>query len=327
MSNSKNCSDPQLKGVRAGIVLPEKDTLLLLSFFTAVLMFMSCGPSKQEMEFREKSAEMSNSIANHLPAVAADTINGITHYFLKTADIKCRVTDVIASSERIKHLVKKHGGYLIKSELQSHTDYSRNIPTKKDSVLHLNFYTTTNTLILRAPTKALDTLLGEITSLAVFINHNTFKADDAKMQMYANVLAEKRYDTFKKSMQQNVKTSPANLTQINAAEENVLQKQRLSDEAKITGYELAQHVNYSTVTLELYQSQRLEQTLIVDFPDIESYNPTFTERLKTSGSTSLEILIVIVLFFVKLWAVLLLLFIGYLLYRRNRGTKTSALKI
>lgn len=327
MSKSKNCSDPQLEGVRAGIILPEKGTILLLFFFTPVFVFMSCGPSKQEMEFREKSEEISSSIACHLPRAVADTIDGVTHYFLKSADVKCRVTHVHNSTEAIKNLVKKHGGYLTKSELQSHTDYSRSIQAKKDSVLQLNFYTTTNTLVLRVPTKALDTLLREISALAVFIDHSTFMANDVKLQMYANVLAEKRYDVFKKSVRQNVKTSSAKLTQLASVQENVLQKQALSDEVKITGYDLAENVNYSTVTLELYQAQHVEQIQVVNFPEIKPYSPAFTERLKTSYLKSLEIVVEIILFLVKTWAVLLALLIAYLFYRRNRGIKTSIPKI
>lgn len=327
MSKLKNCSDPHEVSVRAGIVLPHPRALLLLFFFTSAYIFTSCGPSKQEMEFREKSEEITRSIAKHIPMIVTDTMDGITHNFVKTANIKCRVTHVITSTEAIKNLVKKHRGYITKSELLSHTDYSQSIQTKKDSVLQLNFYTTTNTLILRVPTKALDTLLSEIISLAAFINHSTFKANDVKMQMYANVLAEKRYDSFKKSIRQNIKTNPVKLTHLATVQESVLQKQALSDEAKITGYDLAENVNYSTVTLELYQPQQVEHILVVNFPEIEHYSPAFTERFTTSCTKSLEILVSVILFLVKMWVVLLLLLMSYLLYRRNQGIKTSIPKI
>lgn len=327
MSNLKNCSDPQDVRVREGIVLPQKGILLLLSFITFVAIFISCGPSKQEMEFRETSAKIANSLAEQMPDITTDTIDGLTHNFVKTADIKCRVTNVISSTEAIKNSVKKHGGYLTKSELLSHTDYSRSVQAKKDSVLQLNFYTTTNTIILRVPARALDTLLSEIRSLAVFINHSAFNADDVKMKMYSNVLSEKRYDTFKKSVRQNIKTASEKLTPLIAVEEQILQKQALTDEVKISGYELGEHVNYGTITVELYQAQQLEQTLAVNLPDIEGYHPTFVERLKTAGSKSLESLGAIVIFLVKTWPVLLLLLLVYLFYRRNRTIKTNIPKI
>lgn len=107
MSKLKNCSDPQEVRVRAGVVLPHTGALLLLSFFTSVLTFTSCGPSKQEMEFREKSAKIAASVAERMPGLATDTIDGVTHNFVKTADIKCRVTHVISSTEAIKNSLFK----------------------------------------------------------------------------------------------------------------------------------------------------------------------------------------------------------------------------
>jgi len=312
MSNSKNCSESFHKALRPGISMSKKIKPLFFAFFISLIFLSSCGPSKEEMEFREKSQNIANSIADYSPGLATDTIDGITHNFVRTADLKFKVKNVLESGNCIEDLVTKKGGYISLSDLSSHVNYSNSVKFKKDSTIETISYTTVNSITLKIPNKQLDTVVREICNLALFIDYRKLRADDVKMTLYANSLAEKRYAHYQSRLEKKAIRNKENLNHSIKAEELLLEKQTLADNTRIDSHDLADKVNYATIVLELYQSEQFNHEITAIPPVIEPYSPSFLEQLSSAFFKGVGLLKSGFLFIVGSWA--LIFFLSVLLW-------------
>ncbi len=321
MSVSQKCSVTQQLRNRVDIILSEKSFLIV--FLITCLSLYACGPSKEEMEYREKSALISKTLTDSFPTLTTDTVNGITHNFVREARVKCKVSNVLVAGKQIEDLVKKHLGYVSAGELNSVITGSERIQFKKDSVLNVNHYESTNTFTLKVPNKELDTVLQCISDLAVFIDRRQISANDVKMDLYVNEQARARYGHYKKKLEKQLVSGSGKLNQLVAAEENLLEKQSLSDQAYMASYELVEKVNYSTILVDLYQAPAIEKEVVPVSPTVDPYTPSFTENLSHSFFTGFEMLGLTVLFLIKCWGLILLAVVLVMLYRK---TKSIAVK-
>lgn len=301
MNNSNNCS-----GRRKAWAGPEIPLLKKWMFLIIPAVLVSCGEASYERYKAEQSA-VADSVRSYVEGIATDTINGISHNFVRTADVKFKVKNVIQSTTQIERMVRASGGFITKSQVHSDKDYTNNVRFKKDSLVEQTFFTSKGQLTLRVPAKQLDSVLTEITALALFVDHRHLGADDVKLKLYSNMLAENRYSDYKERVTKKTDKTNAKLNQVTNAEETALQKQGMADNTRMESYELVDKVNYSTITLELYQDQQV-MTHVTPRPySIETYKPSFAEKLGLSLQNGFELLKELILFFANIWSVVLIL--------------------
>jgi hypothetical protein len=311
MNSPTNCSGACK--VRAGseIAFFKKSLLIVVP----VLILVACGPSREQIDakeaaissYMEKEKALADSVSSYAPGIATETIGGIAHNFIRTAAMKFKVKDVLNSTRKIEQIAALAGGYVTNSDLTSNQDYMNTVHFKKDSVLEIRHFTSSSAIHLRIPNDRLDSVLSEITELAVKMDYRTIKANDVKLKLYANKLAENRYSEYKKRVQKKIDTKDAKLTQITDAEEKALEKQTLADSKSIESFDMIDQVNYSTVTLDLYQSQSVTSEIVALPPSVDPYEPAFTDKLKTSFLIGFDILKSVFLFFINVWGLFLIL--------------------
>jgi len=315
MNSLKNCSVAYKVGGRSNITLSLSKLLIVLLLFGVILT--SCGSGEySRAAYEEKSKEVADSVSLYMGELATDTINGISHNFIRKANVKCKVKDVLACTQQIEYITNMAGGYVTKSELISSKDYCNSIHFKKDSVMDLTYYTTTSDLAIRVPNMYLDTVLSQITHMALFVDHRNISSDDVKLKLYANKLAENRYKQYKDRVQNRIDKKDAKLNQVTSAEENVLEKQTLADNKRIESYDLADQVNYSTVMISLYEKQKTLLDVNVLPATITPYEPSFFIKLGNSFMNGLNILEKLLLFIINLWGVFVLLFVLYFITKK-----------
>lgn len=307
MSNFKNCSGALYTGGGIGTVL-SFNRLLSLAFTIALgVLAVSCGSNEERNsnfdQFPKTSTDMADSVAAGFPGLHTDTINGITHNFVRTADLKMRVKNVLATTNKIEDLALNYGGYISKSELYAHSLNVRSVRTKKDSLLEINQYLTSSAVRLRVPAYVFDTVIKEITAMGLFVDLRRQEADDVKIKLYANALSEKRLNHFGNALEKKVSANHK-LNQINEVEENILKKQMLADSKKIDSYTLADKVNYSTVVVELYQTPQIASFVVPASPEVAVYEPPFYEQVSQSFFSGLNILKKIILLIVNSWSLI-----------------------
>lgn len=314
MNTSKSCSENLSKVCRRDISMSKK---IMVIVFT-IHALTGCGPSRERTEYLEKSQAIADSVQNYVSGLSTDTIHGITHNFAKTADIKFKVKNVLDASDCIEDLAKGCGGYISLSNLSSQINYKSSVRFKEDSLAEITHYITANTLTLRVPNNALDSVVRAISKLSVFIDSRKLKADDIKLSLYANSLSEKRYNNYQKKLENKIEKSKGDLKQELKGEEEILAKQTLADNTTLNSYLMADKVNYSTLTLELYQDEQIsiEKTAVEITP--EPFIPSFGSQLKSAFLTGLGILENIILLITKSWTLILLFFVAYVTYKKVR---------
>lgn len=303
MNDLKNCSEIHHKGLRRRASLPQR--LIVVSIFTGAILY-SCGPSAEEKYLQESKA-MSDSVLQYVGPIVTDTINGTTHNFIRKADLKLKVTNVLKTTQAIEDLVKKKGGYVSSNDLNSEIESESVVKFKVDSLKEIKCYVTNNRVAIRIPNKQLDTVLRGITGMASFVDFSRLQSDDVKMKLYANELAEKRYMRFTKRVEQKSNINTSKLHQNLNAEEQALQKQTLADEKSIQSYDLADQVNYSTVSLIIYQSPVTAYETLAIPAIIEPYEPSYILKLGCGFMKGFSLIKNFSLFLVESWGLILIL--------------------
>jgi hypothetical protein len=316
MNSLKNCSGTYQVWTGRGNALPKR--IFIASFCLTFLL--GCGPSSKEinerMAYAEKSKAVADSVSAYVPGIATDTINGVTHNFIRKADVKCRVKDVLSTTRRIEEIARELGGYVTQSNLNSENNYSQSIQVKKDSVMELIHFTTSSNLMLRIPAPELDSLLNKITAMAQFVDFRHIQASDVKLKLFANQLAERRYAQYKQRVQSKSDINSGKLNQNVNAEENVLEKQALADNKRVESYELADEVNYCTVSCTLYQPSSTYTALLPSSPRIEVYEPSFGNKLGEAFLNGFDVLKTFIIGLANAWSILLILFFVFLMLQK-----------
>ncbi len=262
------------------------------------------------------SQEVADSVSSYLKGISTDTINGVTHNFIRKANLKFKTQDVLACSKKIEDIVAVNGGYVSASELSSNKNYTQSTQINKDSLVEQTFYTTVNSISIRVPSQRLDTVLRLISDLALFIDYRNLHSNDVKMKLFSNQLAENRYKNFNSSLKQKTSSTKAKTNQVINAEENILSKQTAADEKRIESFELVDQVNYSTINIETYQAQAILKQVLAIPNTIEPYQISFTEKLGNSFLNGFQILKSFILFLVNSWGVILILVFLFILTRK-----------
>lgn len=284
-----------------------------ISALSVLLFTSSCGSSYKEKEYEEKLAAIADSVKAYAPGIAADTINGISHNFIKTAELKLKVKNVLSSSEKIEDIVKASGGYVTENELRSQIESQTRIKASKDSSLNITRYYMLGDMVLKVPENKLDSVIRKLNNMAVFIDYSRFKAEDVKLKLYANKLSENRNTNFKNNVTAHVKNSDSGLKSTTLAEEKILEARQRIDQSQIETLEMANLVNYSTITLHLYQLPVSQSELIADEPKIKAYEPSFFSKAGAAFIKGYDILLTLLLFLIENWGTIvffILLFIA-----------------
>src|SRR6185436_12799580 len=100
--------------------------------------------------------------------------------------------------------------------------------------------------------------------------------------------------------------------------ENVARRQEQQDEAHLAGLALRDKVEYSTVSLSIYQRPAIQRVMISNNRNIEPFRPGFGTRLAESLRFGLSIFEEIVIFLARLWVLIIAGITVAILYRVYR---------
>ncbi len=236
--------------------------------------------------------------------------------FVRTADLKFKVKNVAKSTYAIERIVGQHGGFITLSDLKSNINEHKLTQVSQDSTLETTRFTVDNTITLRVPNSQLDSVLTAITKEIDFLDSRLIKADDVALQLLSNRLAQKRITNSQKRLEKGIDTKGKKLNDISTAEDKALEKATESDDTILNNLSLEDQVNFSTVTLYLYQKETIKNELVANEKSINAYRPHIGLQIWDSLKTGWFMLEGIIAFVVQLWAILLIVALGYLAYRK-----------
>lgn len=290
-------------------------TVKFISVLAIVTALIGCGRSDQgKLELNEVADSTSNAVISSSAAV--ENNKDTTRKFIRTADLKFKVESVIRSTYDIENITVRHGGFVTYTNLVSNIDHTTNTPVSADSSLETTYYTVTNSITLRVPNTKLDTTLKEIAHNIDFLDYRLIKADDVALQILSNKLAQERSVKNENRLTNAIDNRGKKLNETALAEEILLSKQEEADQAKISNLSLSDQINFSTVEILIYQRQTIKRELIPNDRNIEAYEPSFGKKMLESLKSGWNILEVSLVFLVKMWGLILITVLGYLLYRK-----------
>ena len=241
--------------------------------------------------------------------------------FIRTADLKFKVKNVIHSTYDIENIIAKQGGYVTLSNLESNVDYTENKALSADSTLISTYYTISNTMTLRVPNIKLDTTLRQIALNIEFLDYRNIKAENVAIDLLRNRLIQQRIARNEKRLTNAIDNRGKKLNETANAEELLYQKQETADNSIISTLTIKDQIEYSTINLIVYQNKTVKHELIANDKSIEEYEPGFGTKLVDSIKTGWIVIEVIFLFMIKLWGVILFALLVFALYRYFKKLK------
>jgi hypothetical protein len=236
--------------------------------------------------------------------------------FVRTADLKFKVKNVAKSTYAIENIVAKNGGFVTFTDLKSTVNEKSETKISQDSTLETTRFTVDNTITLRVPNTQLDTVLKSMVKEVAFLDSRLIKADDVALQLLSNKMAQKRLTSHQKRLEKGIDTKGKKLNDITNAEDKVLDRETESDETVLKNLSLEDQVNFSTVTLYLYQRESVVQEMVANEKSINAYRPHIGLQVWDSLKTGWFMFEAIIAFIAQLWSIIVLVILGLFIYKK-----------
>lgn len=292
----------------------NKNTKIVLTLL-ALGLVLSCkeSASKENAAYAEEAVTDSTSVISSSAAVENKNSN---RKFVRTADVKFKVKNVAKSTYAIEDATTKFGGFVTYTNLQSNIHSEDRTKVSQDSTLVTTKYKVDNNITIRVPNTKMDTVIKTIAKQIHFLDYRIIKADDVSLQMLSNELAQKRSISSEKRLANAIDSKGKKLNQVVKAEETLDAKKEQNDASKLQNLSLQDQVDFSTLTLNIYQDESIKQEMITNEKSINAYRPNIGLQIWDSVKTGWFMLENIVSFIVVLWPFALIGFLGFLGYKK-----------
>ena len=292
----------------------NKNTKIVLTLL-ALGIVLSCkeSASKENATYMEEATTDSTSVVSSSAAVENKNSN---RKFVRTADVKFKVKNVAKSTYAIEDATTKFGGFVTYTNLQSNIHSEDRTKVSQDSTLVTTKYKVDNNITIRVPNTKMDTVVKTIAKQIHFLDYRIIKADDVSLQMLSNELAQKRSNSSEKRLENAIDSKGKKLNQVVKAEETLEAKKEQNDASKLQNLSLQDQVNFSTLTLNIYQDESIKQEMVANEKSINAYRPNIGLQIWDSIKTGWFMLENIVSFIVVLWPFALLGFLGFFGYKK-----------
>lgn len=292
----------------------NKNTKIVLTLL-ALGLVVACKESVAEetSDYSENVATDSTSVVSSSTAVENKNSN---RKFVRTADVKFKVKNVAKSTYAIEDATTKFGGFVTYTNLQSNIHNEDRTKVSQDSTLVTTKYKVDNNITIRVPNTKMDTVIKTIAKQIHFLDYRIIKADDVSLQMLSNQLAQKRSNSSEKRLENAIDSKGKKLNQVVKAEETLDSKKEQNDASKLQNLSLQDQVNFSTLTLNIYQDESIKQEMVANEKSINAYRPNIGLQIWDSVKTGWFMLEHIIAFVVVLWPFVLIGFLGFLGYKK-----------
>ena len=237
-----------------------KSSLVLLSFTS---LLMSC----KKAEATEEQATSDVATETAVSSTAAVEKQDSTRKFVRTADIKFKVKNVTQTTYAIENITNKFDGFVSYTNLQSNVIDEFETKISQDSTLETTRYNVENNITIRVPNKRLDTVIKCIAKQIDFLNYRVIKADDVSLKMLSNQLAQQRSANKEKRVEKAIDTKGKKINDVIDAENNLANQKEQKDLAKLDNLSMQDQVNFSTLTIQIYQGESLKQQMVANTKD------------------------------------------------------------
>ncbi|MFH7012460.1 DUF4349 domain-containing protein [Flavobacterium sp. FlaQc-52] len=292
-------------------------TKVSLTTLATITLLYSCKKA-DDASLNDQTADYATAVADSatVSSSAAVEKKDSKQKFIRTADIKFKVKNVAKSTYAIENTVQKFGGFVTYTNLQSNIQEQIKTKISQDSTLETTKYTVENNVTIRVPNTQLDTVIKTIAKQIDFLDSRVIKADDVSLKLLSNQLAQKRNVVTEKRVAKAIDTKGKKMTDIMQAENALATQKEAKDNTIIDQLSMEDQINFSTITLQLYQKETTKQEITASDKDSNSYKPNLGIQIIDSLKNGWYILEAIFVFILNLWPFILMGFGGFFLYKK-----------
>ncbi|MBF0575201.1 DUF4349 domain-containing protein [Dysgonomonas sp. GY617] len=264
----------------------------------------------------------SSSQSNFISSLAASTSNhdGV-HKFIRTAQIKFKVKDIPKATYTIEDIIIKSNGFIIHSTINNENSYSTTTNISNDSSLVTHYSNLIADLVLRVPHTKLDTVLKQIAPLALKIDYRTIEAKDITLQLLSEKMKQERMSKKGRRVSDAINNKEHKLNDVIDAEEVLDNTLEEADKTKLAEYEINDQVEYSTITIKLYQNTSVYTERVLREKPVEEYETSLGEKAKDALYNGWIIVSSLLIFLLNIWPLILIGAILAILYCKYRKKK------
>jgi len=230
--------------------------------------------------------------------------------FIKTADFKFKVKHVETATKNIENLAINLKGYVQQSQIKSNYISGRTIELNADSMLSVFEYYVDNQIIIRVPAIYFDSVLNEISKLHIYLDYRNIKTEDVSTTFLRNKLKAEKKTEYEKRIQKASDAGNRKLDDIVEAERQASELADIAIDKKIENYELQDRIDFSSITLDVYQANSVFQEKVKN-TRLYKYQPNFWQRAWEAIQTGWNIVLTIIIGLIYLWPLYLLAVIIY----------------
>lgn len=213
-------------------------------------------------------------------------LNAPERKYIRTADLTCKVNNVMNTVSALERTVTSIGGMIQDSKVYNNTSEVKTIYYKPDSLKELHTYTTAASLTLKVPTVYLDSVVRTIPAITTFIDTRTITQTDVTARYAGNEeLIKTNTKAYAKEKAVALSKKPDDLIKVQEYEDDNL---RQYVERKIQQAEMKDDVSYATITIALSQPQQVYAQVVAD-PEYAARIP-FGSRMLHALSASVDML-------------------------------------
>ena len=291
-------------------------TIAQLGLTTLVIIVLLFSCKKADYAAEESADFKTTADSTAVSSSAAVEPKNSTQKFIRTADIKFKVKNVVKSTYAIENAVAKFGGFVTYTNLQSNIHDQIKTKISQDSTLETTKFSVENNITIRVPNTQLDTVIKSIAKQIDFLDFRVIKADDVSLKLLANQLSQKRSTTNEKRVEKAIDTKGKKINDIMEAENALASQKEANDSKTIENLSIQDQVNFSTITLQLYQNETIKQEITAGEKDSAYYKPNLGIQIIDSLKTGWYILQSILVFLLNLWPFILISLGGFFLYKK-----------
>ena len=291
-------------------------TIVKLGLTTMVIIALLFSCKKADVSDEQTADYQNTADSTTVSSSAAVEKKDSKQKFIRTADIKFKVKNVVKSTYAIENAVQKFGGFVTYTNLQSTIHDQMKTKISQDSTLETTKFTVENNITIRVPNTQLDTVIKSIAKQIDFMDFRIIKADDVSLKLLSNQLSQKRSANTEKRVEKAIDEKGKKINDIMEAENTLANQKESHDNHKIEQLSMQDQINFSTITLQLYQKETIKQEVTASEKNNNSYKPNLGIQIVDSLKSGWYILEGIFVFLLQLWPFILIGWGGYYLYKK-----------
>ncbi|MCC7247618.1 MAG: DUF4349 domain-containing protein [Lysobacter sp.] len=252
---------------------------------------------------------------------SASTYKDAKRKFIRNAQAQFRVKDVYRSALAIEDVAAAQGGFVVNNNIYAQNLNVQRRPAGDGMLVELTEYTVRGDISVRVPSDNTQAFLRAIANQMDFLDQRSFSAADAQFDILRQQLAFDREQQAQRDLGQASRQNGHMLDKVDviSARSGALEQR---DEALIQQKQYEDKVEFSTISLSLYQLSKIRKT---ELPDVDAIfrdnSPGFFSRLGESMRVGWYGILDVFVALMRAWPVWLILIAGVVAFRRWRARR------